>query len=405
MKDSVDIAIIGAGQAGLATSWFLKDAGVDHVVLEAGRVAETWRTRRWDSFCLVTPNWSVQLPGAKYAGPDPDGYMPLAELVDYFQAWADSFDAPVEPGCSVTSLEVDNGGFLISMPSGKLKARTVVVATGAFQRAYRPESAASISDGVTQIFAEEYSNPDTLPPGAVLIAGSGQTGCQLAEELHDAGRKVFLACGRCQWTPRRIGDRDFMWWAIQAGFLDRTVDKLPSPAARLLGNWQATGHGGGRDLHYRTLHGQGVELLGRFVGADNGRIQFADDLAASIDFGDARLADLMKGSAAYCAASGLTPPPFEPPPPFRIETRTELDVTKDGIGAVIWTSGYRPDYGWVKLPVFDDMGFPVQTDGRTNVPGLYFMGVHWLRKAKSSILYGAGEDAEIVARHIVEART
>ena len=404
MQRSVDVAIIGGGQAGLATSWFLKDAGVDHVVLEAGRVAETWRTRRWDSFCLVTPNWSVQLPGAKYAGPDPDGYMSLAKLIDYLQAWADSFDAPVEESCQATSLEVDNGGFLVSMPSGKLKARTVVVATGAFQRANRPNGAESMPQGVTQIFAEEYSNPETLPPGAVLIIGSGQTGCQLAEELHDAGRKVFLACGRCQWTPRRIGDRDFMWWAIQTGFLDRTADKLPSPAARLFGNWQATGHGGGRDLHYRTLHAHGVELMGRFVGADHGHIHFADDLAASVDFGDARLADLIKGSHAYCVANGLTPPPVELPPALRIKTRAQLDVTKDGVGAVIWTSGYRPDYGWVKLPVFDEMGFPVQTDGRTNVPGLYFMGVHFLRKAKSSILYGAGEDAEIVARHIVEAR-
>ncbi|GAC1475987.1 MAG: MSMEG_0569 family flavin-dependent oxidoreductase [Candidatus Dormibacteraceae bacterium] len=404
MKANVDVAIIGGGQAGLATSWFLKDAGVDHVVLEAGRVAETWRTRRWDSFCLVTPNWSVQLPGAKYAGPNPDGYMSLSELIDYFQAWAESFDAPVETNCEVTTLEVDNGGFVVSMPSGKLKARTVVVATGAFQRCYRPEGAESIPQGVTQIFAEEYSKPDTLPPGAVLVVGSGQTGCQLAEELHEAGRNVFLACGRCQWAPRRIGDRDFMWWGVQAGFLDRTVDKLPSPAARLLGNWQATGHGGGRDLHYRTLHAQGVELLGRFAGADTGRLLFADDLAASVDFGDARLADLIKGSHAYCAANGLTPPPIEMPPPFRIKTRTELDVTKEGIETVIWTSGYRPDYGWVKVPVFDEMGFPVQTDGRTNVPGLYFMGVHWLRKAKSSILYGAAEDAEIVARHIVEVR-
>ncbi len=195
-----------------------------------------------------------------------------------------------------------------------------------------------------------------------------------------------------------------MWWAIETGFLDRSRDKLPSPAARLLGNWQATGHGAGRDLHYRTLHAQGVELLGRFVGAGDGTIHFADDLSASVDFGDARLADLLKGCEAYCAAAGVAPPPVEVPPPFRITTRTELDVTKDGLGAVIWTSGYRPDYGWVKARVFDEMGFPVQTDGRTNVPGLYFMGVHWLRKAKSSIIYGVDEDAEIVTRQIVEAR-
>ena len=404
MRANVNVAIIGAGQAGLATSWYLTQAKVDHVVLEAGRVAETWRSRRWDSFCLVTPNWSVQLPGAKYAGPNPDGYMSLAELIGYLQGWADSFDAPVEQGGTVTALEVDNGAFLVSMPAGKVKARTVVVATGAFQRPHRPGGADGIPQGVNQIFAEEYSNPGALPPGAVLVVGSGQTGCQLAEELHDSGRKVFVACGRCQWSPRRIGDKDFMWWAVQTGFLDRTIDKLPSPAARLLGNWQGTGHGGGRDLNYRTLHAQGVELLGRFVGAADGRIHFADDLAASVDFGDARMTDLLKSSAAYAAANGLTVPTFEPPPPFRIKTRTELDVAGDGIGTVIWTSGYRPDYGWVKFPVFDEMGFPVQTDGRTNVPGLYFTGVHWLRKAKSSILYGAAEDAEVVARHIISAR-
>ena len=404
MERSIDVAIIGGGQAGLATSWYLKRAGIEHVVLEAGRIAETWRSRRWDSFCLVTPNWSVQLPGAKYDGVDPDGYMLLAELVGYFQAWSESFQAPVEQSSAVSSLDTDDGGFVLGLTSGKLKARTVVVATGAFQRPHGPAGAESISCGVTQIFAEEYSNPTALPPGAVLIVGSGQTGCQLAEELREAGRKVFLACGRCQWSSRQIGDRDFMWWAVETGFLDRSRDKLPSPAARLLGNWQATGHGGGRDLHYRTLHAQGVELLGRFVGAGDGAIHFADDLSASVDFGDARLADLLKGCEAYCAAAGVAPPPVEVPPPFRITTRTELDVTKDGIGAVIWTSGYRPDYGWVKAPVFDEMGFPVQTDGRTKVPGLYFMGVHWLRKAKSSIIYGVDEDAEIVARQIVEAR-
>jgi putative flavoprotein involved in K+ transport len=405
MKPSVEVAVIGAGQAGLATSWFLTQSGVDHVVLEAGGVADTWRKRRWDSFCLVTPNWSVQLPGAKYDGADPDGFLPLAELVDYFQSWAESFDAPVEENSPVTSLEADDGGFLLSVPSGKLKARTVVVATGAFQRPHRPAGAEALSDGVTQLFAEEYHNPEALPPGAVLVIGSGQTGCQLAEELHKAGRKVFLACGRCVWVPRVLEGRDIVWWMIESGFMDRTPDKLPSPMARLLGNPQATGHGGGRDLNFRLLNDMGVELVGRYLGADGSKIRFADDVATSVDFGDARLADLLKFIEAYCASIGATPPRLEMPPPLRIKTRTELDIAQDRIGAVIWTSGYRPDYGWVKFPVCDDMGFPVQTDGRTKVPGLYFMGVHWMRKNKSSILYGVGEDAGVVAQHIVEARS
>ncbi len=402
---SVDVAVIGAGQAGLATSWHLTQAGVDHVVLEAGRVGETWRSRRWDSFCLVTPNWSVQLPGATYRGPDPDGFMPLAEIVAHFEAWAGSFRAPVETDSLVSRLEDDGDGFLLSLPSSNLKARTVVVATGAYQRAHRPAGGEALPPSLPQLLAEEYSNPAALPPGAILVVGSGQTGCQFAEELHQAGRKVFLACGRCPWGPRRIGDRDLVWWIAETGFFDRTPDKLPSPMARLIGNPQATGHGGGHDLHYRTLHEQGIELLGRYAGSDGSRIFFADDLAASVDFGDARLADLWKYIEAYCGATGTPVPDFNWPEPLRLTTRTQLDVARDRIGAVIWTSGYRPDYGWVKFPVFDDMGFPVQTDGRTHVPGLYFMGVHWMRKNKSTVLYGVAEDAEIVAGQIIERRS
>jgi len=405
MERSVDVAIIGGGQAGLATSWHLSRAKVDHVVLETGRVAETWRSRRWDSFCLVTPNWSVQLPGAKYDGPEPDGFMSLAELVDYFQSYANSFDAPVEENCPVTKLEADGERFLLTLAEGKVKARSVVVATGAYQRPHRPAGAESIPDNVVQLFAEEYSNPAALPPGAVLVVGSGQTGCQLAEELHESGRKVFLACGRCVWVPRRLEGHDAVWWMIESGFMDRTPDKLPSPMARLLGNPQATGHDGGRDLNFRVLNQMGVELLGRYVGAEGSKLQFADDLAASVDFGDARLVDFLKFVEASCAAKGTAAPTFEMPPPLRVKTRTELDIARDGVGSVIWTSGYRPDYGWVEFPVFDAMGFPVQVDGATTVPGLYFVGVHWMRKNKSSILYGVGEDAGVVAGQIAEAHS
>ena len=406
MSEKVDVAIVGGGQAGLATSWYLGAAGVDHVVLESGRLAETWRSRRWGSFCLVTPNWATRLPGTSYAGDDPDGFMSLAELIAFFESWAASFNAPVRDNTHVSHLEADSkGGFVLTADGGQLRARTVVVASGAYQKAHRPPGAESLPRSLHQVLAEDYRNPEGLPAGNVLIVGSGQTGCQLAEELHDSGRRVFLACGRCPWAPRRIGDRDLFWWLIESGFMDRTPDKLPSPAARLMGNPQATGHGRGHDLHFRTLHALGVELLGRFEGADGSTLHFADDLAVSVDFGDARWADVRGYIDTYCARTGTARPAYEIPPPMRIKTRTDIDVVREGITSVIWTSGYRPEYDWVKFPIFDDMGFPVQVDGRTAVPGLYFVGVHWMRKTKSAILCGVGEDAEVVARHIVESRS
>ena len=291
---------------------------------------------------------------------------------------------------------------MLTTSSGKIHARTVVVASGGYQRAHLPPNANQVPDSVLQILAEDYTNPNGIPPGAVLIVGSGQTGCQLAEELHQSGRKVFIACGRCPWGPRRVGGRDIVWWAVQSRFLDRTPDTLPSPMSRLIGNIVTTGHGGGHDLHLRTLKDMGVELLGHFAGADGNKIHFAADLAESADFGDARLRDLWKYIETYCAASGQALPDFDWPQPLRIDARTELDLANEGIASLIWTSGYRPAYGWIKLPVFDDMGFPVQRDGASEVPGLYFAGVHWMRKLKSSILYGVAEDAELVAKQIVE---
>jgi cation diffusion facilitator CzcD-associated flavoprotein CzcO len=403
MRSDVNVAIVGAGQAGLATSYYLKQANVDHVVLESGRVAETWRSRRWNSFCLVTPNWSVAPPGGKYAGPDPDGFMNKGELVDHFQRWADSFHPPVRENCSVAGLDADGEFFSLNTSSGRLRARTVVVASGGYQRAHLPANADQIPKGVTQVLAEDYSNPAALPPGAVLIVGSGQTGCQLAEELHEAGRKVFLSCGRSPWAPRRMGGHDLVWWILEAGWWARTPDQLPSPAARLISNPLATGRGGGHDLHYRTLHELGVELVGRFSGAQDGMVHFADDLTQSVAAGDNLTGVFMKWVAAYCSREGLANP-FELPPPFRLEARTELDLAGERVSTVIWTAGYRPAYGWVHLPVFDDMGFPIQKDGSSSVPGLYFMGVHFQRKAQSAVLYGVGEDAEVVAQHIVENR-
>ena len=372
-------------------------------MLEAGRVAETWRSRRWDSFCLVTPNWSVRLPGAPYSGGDPDGYMNREELVDHFQDWSDAFKAPLKEGCSVTSLDRDGDGFTLRTEMGDIEARTVVVATGGYQRPHLPRGASEMPAGLTQVLAEEYRNTAAVPEGAVLIVGSGQTGCQLAEELHEDGRKVILACGRAPWAPRRFGGHDLVWWIIESGFWNRTLKDLPSPAARLLSNPLATGHGGGRDMHLRTLHAEGIELVGRFTGVSDGTAHFDSGLNALVDAGDGMAAVFKKWVDALCAQRGLDIP-WELPPPLRIEPRTEIDLAREGVTTVIWTTGYRPDYGWVHFPVFDEMGFPVQTDGRSAVDGLYFMGIHFQRKGQSAVLYGVGEDAEIVAQSIVENR-
>lgn len=398
-----NVAVIGAGQAGLATSYHLKQLGVDHVVLEAGRVAETWRSRRWDSFCLVTPNWSVRLPGGEYKGPEPDGFMSKSELIDHFQGWADSFQAPFRETCAVTALDADGDGFALATSAGKIRARSVVVATGGYQRPHRPANADQIPDEVDQLLAEQYSCPDALEPGAVLIVGSGQTGCQIAEELHATGRKVFLSCGRAPWAPRRMGGRDLVWWIIETGWWQRKLTDLPSPAGRLLSNPLATGHAGGHDLHLRTLHELGVELLGRYSGAEGSKVHFGDDLAELITAGDTLSGAFKKRVDALAEQRGM-PAPWEMPPAPEFRSRTEVDLAREGVKTVIWTTGFRPGYDWVRFPVFDDMGFPVQEEGRSSVPGLYFMGVHFQRKAQSAVLYGVGEDAQVVAEHIKENR-
>jgi putative flavoprotein involved in K+ transport len=403
MTDRIGVVVIGAGQAGLAVSRELGRAGVDHIVLEKGRVAQTWRGR-WDSFCLVTPNWSAQLPGYRYDGQDPDGFMPGDEVVAFLERYATGFQAPVREDVEVTSLEPgQEGRFGLETSVGEMTAETVVLCTGAYQRPHRPTAAVTLPANLLQIDVEDYRNPAQLPPGPVLVVGSGQSGCQIAEELHQSGRQVFLACGRAPWAPRRLGDHDLVWWIAETGLFDAPLSSLPSPAARLTANIQATGSGGGHDLHYRTLHAMGVELLGHYLGADDRKIHFAGDLPQSIEAGDNLARTFMKWVAELCEKRGLEVP-WEVPAPPGFTSRAELDIDREGITSVIWTTGFRPDYGWVHAPVFDDMGFPVQTDGRSDVARLYFMGVHFQRKAQSAVLYGVGEDAEVVARHIVESR-
>ena len=394
----MDVVVVGAGQAGLSVSHELAAAGVEHVVLERGLVAQTWRDR-WDSFCLVTPNATIALPGGGYRGDDPSGFLRKEELVGHFERWATSFAAPVREGVAVDSLElVEGGGFRLQTSEGLFDARSVVVCTGAYQRPYR--SAVVTPAGLAVLDADDYENERALPPGKVLVVGSGQTGCQIAEELHEAGREVVLSCGRAPWAPRRPGGRDLIFWLIEAGFYDQSAADLPSPAARLVANVQATGRDGGHDLNVRTLRASGVTLTGRLLGAEDGRLHFASDLADSVAFGDARYAELRRVILDYCAQADLDPPELPDPPPFDPAAAEHLDA--GDFGVILHTSGFRPDYkAWMHVDAFDDMGFPLQADGASlTVPGLYFCGVHFLRKRKSSLLMGVGEDAAIVAEAI-----
>lgn len=400
MIEQIDVVVVGGGQAGLAVSHELTQAGVAHVVLEKGRVGQTWRGL-WDSFCLMAPNWTFQLPGRSYDGDDPDAFMARDEVVATLARYAADFRAPVREGFDVTSIEPGaGGGFLLQTSAGQIAARTVVLGTGAYQRPHRPPGAATLPADLLQIDVGEYRNPAALPAGRVLVIGSGQSGCQIAEELHEAGREVFLACGRAPWVPRRIGDHDAIWWAVETGFYDAPVSSLPHPGARFAGNVQSTGAGGGHDLHYRTLQQMGVTLLGHFIGADGGRARFAADLGESVAWGDQLNGMLMNAVRATAAARDMPPPPIAEPQSFSADAPQELDLS--GFGAVIFASGFRPDYSWVQLPgAFDEFGFPIQHDGAsTLVPDLYFIGVHFLRKRKSSLLIGVGEDAAIVARQI-----
>jgi putative flavoprotein involved in K+ transport len=399
--EHVDVLVVGAGQAGLALSHELSAGGIEHLVLERGRIGETWR-HRFDSFCLVTPNWTVRLPGHAYSGPDPDGFMARDQIITTLEEYARSFKAPVREGVFVTGAEpLPDGGFLVHTRAGDLTSRALVLATGTFQRPHRPAVADSLPTVLPRMDVDAYRNESALPSGRVLVVGSGQSGAQISEELCSAGREVVLACGKAPWIPRRLGGRDIVWWLDKTGFFNQTMESLPTPAARLTPNPMATGHGGGRDLHLRTLQAIGVTLAGHFLGTENGLVHFAPDLPESAAWGDQRYRELLSLMERYAAEQGLVlPPAYEPRP---LVDRGPESLKLSGFGVVIFAGGFRPGYGfWFSQPqAFDEFGFPLQRDGvSTVVSGLFFLGVHFLRARKSALLFGVGEDSTVVSRHI-----
>ncbi len=411
MTQQIDVVIIGGGQAGLALSYYLTQQGRAHVVLERGRVAETWRSQCWDSFTLVTPNWMTQLPGFPYQGEDPDGFLPHDEIVLTLEHYAQSFHAPLRCGVQATSvrLQPTGKGYLVETSDGSFEAANVVLATGGFPRPKLPQASAAIPVNLMQLHSSQYRRPGRLPSGAVLVVGSGQSGSQIAEELHQSGRQVYLCASRCGRSPRRYRGKDIMWWVNQMGGYDRTVDSLPSPAARFVCHPDLTGKDGGHDINLRRLASEGVMLLGRLQAVQGSRAILAPDLEENLAWADAQAEQLMQAIDNYVLRTGMQVPVESTSEDFIQKWMPpenpllEVDLYAAGISTIIWATGFRLDFGWVHVPVFDEAGTPLHHRGITSSPGLYFLGLSWLYKEKSALLFGIAEDADFLAS-VIAAR-
>ncbi len=408
MTEQRDVVIIGGGQAGLAMSYYLTQQGRAHVILERGRVAETWRSQRWDSFTLVTPNWMIQLPGFPYQGNELDGFLPRDGIVTFLERYAQSFQAPLRCGVQATAvrLQPEGNGYLVETSDGPFEADNVVLATGGFPRPKLPRACASVPVNICQLHSSQYRRPQRLPSGAVLVVGSGQSGSQIVEELHQSGRQVYLCVSRCGRSPRRYRGKDVMWWVNQMGGYDRTLDQLPSPAARFTCHPDLTGKDGGHEINLRHLAEKGVVLLGHLQEIKGSHALLAPDLLENLDRADAFATQLMHSIDDFVLRTGMDVPvenriedptsKWKPP----AEPMLEVDLYAAGISTVIWATGFQLDFGWVHVPVFDEAGAPLHQRGVTSSPGLYFLGLPWLYKEKSALLFGIGEDAAFLAADI-----
>ena len=403
----VPVAVVGGGQAGLSMSYHLQRRGIDHVVIEAKTAGHDWTDRRWDSFCLVTPNWQCRLPGHPYAGDDPDGFMPRDEIAAYLAAYVNSYQFPLFEQVTVTRLHRDRAGrFHLGSTAGDITADQVVVATGPYQVPRTPRLAERLPEDVTQLHSAAYRSPGGLPEGAVLVVGTGQSGCQVAEDLHLAGRQVHLAVGGATRVARRYRGRDVVAWLEQTGYYQRAITEFPEADWPRLhrANQYVTGRDGGHDIDLRAFATEGMRLYGRLTDATtSGLLTFGDDLTQNLDIADAASEGVKNSIDAYIEAAGLDAPaearyvPVWAPGPGH---PVKLDLAAHGITAVIWATGFGADHRWIEVPVFDGRGYPTHRRGVTSCPGLYFLGLPWQHTWGSGRLGGVAQDAEYLTGKI-----
>ena len=396
--------VIGAGQAGLAASRSLSDRGQEHVVLERGQIGQRWRDSTWDSLHLLTPNWMNALPGRAYQGPDPDGFASAASFVDDLGDYAQSFDAPVEENVRVDQLSGTEHEFEILTSAGGWRASSVIIATGWCDRPAIPAVARALPGDIVQVAPSDYRNPGSLPPGAVLVVGASATGVQLAGELGAAGRDVTLAVGAHTRLPRSYRGMDVYWWLDRLGLLDKTIDEMPDPyQARHEPSIQLVGRPDRRTLDLTTLQADGVRLVGRLTDVDGALARFATDLKATTTAAERRMRRLLGEIDRHIDVNGLggeVLPAERHPSVAPVDEITALDLRAAGIRSVVWATGHRRSYGWLRLPVLDTSGEICQRRGRTPVGGLYVLGQRFQHYRSSNFIGGVGRDAAFVADHI-----
>lgn len=396
--DHYPAVIVGGGQAGLAVSWHLTQSGIRHVILERDTIAHEWRDGRWDNFTLVTPNWHCRLPGYTYDGPDPDGFMTRDQVYAWVRAYADTFDAPVAEGVSVHEVNrQDDGTFVIATSAGTITADTVTSATGGYHRPVAPHWADQLPDRVVQLHSHHYRNARQLPDGPVLVVGTGQSGTQIAEDLHLEGRSVHLAVGRAPRVTRFYRGRDCMTWLADMGVYDIPV-ATRGLAKRESTNHYVTGRDGGRDIDLRAFATQGMTLHGRALGVEDGAIRFDDSLARNLDYADSVAESIKNDIDAYIAREGLDAPTEDRYTPVWAPTGGPTRLPVEEIAAVVWAIGFRADWSWLTgLGVLDAEGHPAHDRGATAVPGFQFIGLPWLHTWGSGRFHAISRDTEHVA--------